>query len=55
MKTRWDVRAKSHADESYRVFYCNVPFFHAVRAVIRYMKQYDEVTVRRSKMYGGRR
>lgn len=55
MKTRWDVRAKSHTDEAYRVFYTGVPFLHAVRAVVRYMLKYDEITSRKSKVYGGRR
>lgn len=55
MKTRWNVKAKNNTDDVYRIHYTAVPFLRAIRAVIRYMRKYDEITIRRSKVYGGRK
>ena len=55
MKTRWDVRAKNRDDDVYRIHYTAVPLIRAIRAVLRYMRKYDEVTIRRSRVVGGRR
>lgn len=52
LKTLWDVRAKSQTDGAYRIHYNAVPWLRAIRAVIRYSRKYDEVTIRKSKVYG---
>lgn len=55
LKTLWDVRGKNQADDVYRI-HCNaVPWLRAIRTVIRYSRKYDEVTIRKSKVYGRKR
>lgn len=55
LKTLWDVRAKTQTDDVYRVHCTAVPWLRAIRTVIRYSKKYDEVTIRKSKVYGRKR
>ena len=52
MKTRWDVRAKAANDDVYRAHYTSVPWLRAILAVVRYSKKYDDVAIRKSKVYG---
>ena len=52
LKTLWDVRARNQTDDVYRIHYTAVPWFRAIWAMIRYSKQYDDVTIRKSKVYG---
>lgn len=55
LKTLWDVRGKSQADDVYRI-HCNaVPWLRAILAMIRYSKKYDDVAIRKSKVYGRKR
>ena len=55
LKTLWDVRGKNQTDDVYRVHYNAVPWLLAILAVIRYSRKYDEVTIRKSKVYGRKR
>ena len=55
LKTLWDVRGKNQTDDVYRVHYNAVPWLRAILAVIRYLRKYDEVTIRKSKVYGRKR
>lgn len=52
LKTLWDVRARNQTDDVYRIHYTAVPWLRAVLAMVRYSKQYDDVTIRKSKVYG---
>lgn len=51
MKTRYNLRAMSKDDEVYRVFYTSIPFFRALRKIIKYMRQYDEICITKTKIY----
>lgn len=55
LKTLWDVRAKTQTDDVYRIHYNAVPWLRAVLAMIRYSRKYDEVAIRKSKVYGRKR
>ena len=52
LKTLWDVRARNQTDDVYRIHYTAVPWMRAILAMVRYSKKYDEVTIRKSKVYG---
>lgn len=52
LKTLWDVRARNQTGDVYRVHYTAVPWLLAILAMVRYSKKYDDVTIRKSKVYG---
>lgn len=55
LKTLWDVRARNQTDDVYRIHYTAVPWLLAILAMVRYSKKYDDVTIRKSKVYGGKK
>lgn len=55
LKTLWDVRARNQTDDVYRIHYTAFPWLRAILAMIRYSKKYDDVDIRKSKVYGRKR
>ena len=52
LKTLWDVRARNQTDDVYHIHYTAVPWLRAILAMVQYSKKYDDVTIRKSKVYG---